>query len=214
MHKLVQTTKDIHRYELEETTKNVRELFLDFCKEMSKEILPGFSSMLSLSEKYSEFKRKSFILNCQKFVKSLTVSNEEIESFFDDLSEEQEKWLVTFVLDSLYEDDEEKCQIYGYLFKELVQTKDIVTYRRLIRSVKATFIEDLSLLKHYKKGYVDSSEIGQVLSNVGLVREVRYSVGIFGGEDIEQKSVKYELTDLGEQLLEILEINKWGSLKL
>lgn len=210
MHKLGQTANDVHRYELEETEKNIRKLFLDFCKEVSKGILPGTELMFSMSEKYSEYKKRRFVLNCEKFVRSLAVPDEKIEGFLRSLSSEQQKWLVTFVLDALYEDDEEKCQIYGYLFRDLVRTKDIATYRRLIRSVKSTFIEDLATLGQYKDGYVDSSEIGQLLSNVGLVKEVRYSVGVFGGGDPEEKSVKYKLTDLGKRLLKILEINKWA----
>ena len=53
--------------------------------------------MFSMSEKYSEYKKRRFVLNCEKFIRSSAVSNEEIEGFLGSLRSEQQKWLVTYL---------------------------------------------------------------------------------------------------------------------
>ncbi len=209
MFKLEKKQQDDHRYEIDETAKTIRGLFADLWKVISQEICPGLKLLGTLTDKYVECKKKFFILNCEEFVRSADIPDEKVKEFLETLSEEKEQWLVTFVLDSLYADDEHKSQIYGYLFKELVNTKDFATYRRLVRAVKNTFLDDLSALVQYKERYLDYSDVGQTLANVGLVKEVRHSVGVFGSEDLEEEAVKYKVTELGMRLLTILENNKW-----
>ncbi len=209
MLKLGNTQSELHRYELAETTKTIRELFADLWKEASEEMVPGVKLLGSLSDKYVTYKKKRFTLNCKEFVCSAEISDEKVSEFLKTLTKEEEEWLVTFVLDSLYADDEHKSQIFGYIFKDLVNTKDFVTYRRLVRSVKNTFLDDLSALAQYKEKYLDFSDVGQALANVGLVKEVRYSVGVFGSGDPEETAVKFKVTKLGMQLLSILENNGW-----
>lgn len=102
---------------------------------------------------------------------------------------------------------------YGYLFKYLALTRDFPKYRRLFRCIQDVFIDDLVTLDQYKNGHLDATGTGQMLANIGLVDEVRYSAGIFSSGKVEREKTEYKLTELGELLLEILISNKWDGIR-
>lgn len=134
---------------------------------------------------------------------SENVNEEEKQKFLDSLNPDDNKRISSFLIHLLYTSEEEdKAKIMGIIYKSrLLNEIDNDMMLRLCSIVSKSFLPDLKKLPYYTgKNHEGSIEANNFI-NLGLIDNS--VAGIFVNEPF------WQLNDIGNQLYEILNRNKW-----
>lgn len=134
---------------------------------------------------------------------SENISEVEKKNFFDKLSSNDTKRISSYLLHLLYtSEEEEKAKIMGMIYKARILNEiDNDMMLRLCSIVYKSFLPDLKKLPSYKEQNKEDSIEANNFINLGLIDN--YVGGYWLNEPI------WELNDIGNQLYEILNQNKW-----
>lgn len=166
----------------------------------------------TLSNSIKTCTQNLYFLELEQFASGCQCSEEQINNFLKEQTDEEKIWLYVFLMQKTFASDEiEKCHLYGFIFKSIVIKKlSVENAKRVCRALERSFIEDISNLPKFKNGATDSSELGVSLLNAGLLINTGWDGGNWAGETGGQR---FALSPTGELLLNILEENKWKDLK-
>lgn len=145
-----------------------------------------------------------FIRKLAKFIEqSDEISEEEKNNFLSSLDKKDYEHISSYLLHLLYiSEEEEKARIMGMIYKARILNEiDNDMMLRLCFIVYKSFLLDLKKLPFYKeKNKEDSIEANNFI-NLGLIDN------FVGGIWVDEPS--WKLNDIGNQLYEILNQNKW-----
>lgn len=134
---------------------------------------------------------------------SENISEEVKQNFLDKLSSNDNKRISSYLLHLLYtSEEEEKAKIMGMIYKaRLLNEIDNDIMLRLCSIVYKSFLSDLKKLPFYKEQNKEDSIEANNFINLGLIDN------FVGGIWVDEPS--WKLNDIGNQLYEILNQNKW-----
>lgn len=145
-----------------------------------------------------------FINKLSIFLKqSQNVDEEKKIKFLNNLTENDNKRISSYLINLLYASEEEdKAQLMGMIYKARLLNKiDNDMMLRLCSIIYKSFLPDLKKLPLYKEqSNKDSIEANNFI-NLGLINN------FVGGIWVDEPS--WKLNDIGNQLYEILNQNKW-----
>lgn len=134
---------------------------------------------------------------------SKNINKEKKQNFIDKLSPNDNKRISSYLIHLLYASEEEnKAKILGMIYKaRLLDEIDNNMMLRLCSIVYKSFLPDLKKLPFYKEQNVEDSIEANNFINLGLIDN------FVGGVWVDEPS--WKLNDIGNQLYEILNQNKW-----
>lgn len=145
-----------------------------------------------------------FIRKLAKFIEqSDEISEEEKNNFLSSLDKKDYEHISSYLLHLLYiSEEEEKARIMGMIYKARILNEiDNDMMLRLCSIVYKSFLLDLKKLPSYKEQNKEDSIEANNFINLGLIDN------FVGGVWIDEPS--WKLNDIGNQLYEILNQNKW-----
>lgn len=170
----------------------------------SSQDIPILGPILKLGKLGLNYLDFLFIKKLGMFLEqSESVSEEERQKFLDKLNPNDNKRISSFLLHLLYTSEEdEKAKIMGMIYRaRLLNEIDNDMMLRLCSIVSKSFLPDLKKLPYYtEKNHEGSIEANNFI-NLGLIDNS--VAGIFVNEPF------WQLNDIGNQLYEILNQNKW-----
>lgn len=134
---------------------------------------------------------------------SKSINEEKKLNFIDNLSPNDNKRISSYLIHLLYTSEEEdKAKIMGMIYKaRLLNEIDNDMMLRLCSIVYKSFLPDLKKLPFYKEQNVEDSIEANNFINLGLINN------FVGGIWVDEPS--WKLNEIGNQLYEILNQNKW-----
>ncbi len=134
---------------------------------------------------------------------SKNINKEKKQNFIDKLSPNDNKHISSYLIHLLYASEEEdKAKIMGMIYKaRLLNEIDNSMMLRLCSIVYKSFLPDLKKLPFYKEQNVEDSIEANNFINLGLINN------FVGGIWVDEPS--WKLNEIGNQLYEILNQNKW-----
>lgn len=145
-----------------------------------------------------------FIKKLGRFLEqSENISEREKQNFLDKLSSSDTKRISSYLLHLLYtSEEEEKAKIMGMIYKARILNEiDNDMMLRLCSIVYKSFLPDLKKLPFYKEQSNEDSIEANNFINLGLIDNY------VGGSWLNEPS--WKLNEIGNQLYEILNRNKW-----
>lgn len=145
-----------------------------------------------------------FITKLSKFLEqSKNVSEDKKQKFLKNLTENDNKRISSYLIHLLYASEEEdKAKIMGMIYKSrLLDEIDNNMMLRLCSIVYKSFLHDLKRLPSYLRKNTENSIEANNFINLGLIDN------FVGGVWVDEPS--WKLNDIGNQLYEILNQNKW-----
>lgn len=145
-----------------------------------------------------------FIRKLAKFIEqSDEISEEEKNNFLSSLDKKDYEHISSYLLHLLYiSEEEEKARIMGMIYKARILNEiDNDMMLRLCSIVNKSFLPDLKKLPFYKEQNKEDSIEANNFINLGLIDS------FVGGVWVDEPS--WILNDIGNQLYEILNQNKW-----
>lgn len=145
-----------------------------------------------------------FIRKLAKFIEqSDEISEEEKNNFLSSLDKKDYEHISSYLLHLLYiSEEEEKARIMGMIYKARILNEiDNDMMLRLCSIVYKSFLLDLKKLPFYKGQNKEDSIEANNFINLGLIDN------FVGGVWVDEPS--WKLNDIGNQLYEILNQNKW-----
>jgi hypothetical protein len=145
-----------------------------------------------------------FIRKLAKFIEqSDEISEEEKNNFLSSLDKKDYEHISSYLLHLLYiSEEEEKARIMGMIYKARILNEiDNDMMLRLCSIVYKSFLLDFKKLPFYKEQNKEDSIEANNFINLGLIDN------FVGGVWIDEPS--WKLNDIGNQLYEILNQNKW-----
>lgn len=145
-----------------------------------------------------------FIRKLAKFIEqSDEISEEEKNNFLSSLDKKDYEHISSYLLHLLYiSEEEEKARIMGMIYKARILNEiDNDMMLRLCSIVYKSFLLDFKKLPFYKEQNKEDSIEANNFINLGLIDN------FVGGIWIDEPS--WKLNDIGNQLYEILNQNKW-----
>lgn len=145
-----------------------------------------------------------FIRKLAKFIEqSDEISEEEKNNFLSSLDKKDYEHISSYLLHLLYiSEEEEKARIMGMIYKARILNEiDNDMMLRLCSIVYKSFLLDLKKLPFYKEQNKEDSIEANNFINLGLIDN------FVGGVWVDEPS--WKLNDIGNQLYEILNQNKW-----
>lgn len=145
-----------------------------------------------------------FIKKLAKFIEqSDGISEKEKNNFLCSLDKKDYEHISSYLLHLLYiSEEEDKAKILGMIYKaRLLDEIDNNMMLRLCSIVYKSFLPDLKKLPSYKEQNVEDSIEANNFINLGLVDN------FVGGVWVDEPS--WKLNEIGNQLYEILNQNKW-----
>lgn len=145
-----------------------------------------------------------FIRKLAKFIEqSDEISEEEKNNFLSSLDKKDYEHISSYLLHLLYiSEEEEKARIMGMIYKARILNEiDNDMMLRLCSIVYKSFLPDLKKLPFYKEQSNEDSIEANNFINLGLIDN------FVGGVWVDEPS--WKLNDIGNQLYEILNQDKW-----
>lgn len=186
--------------------KKGADLNLDILSQIvdSSQDIPILGPILKLGKLGLNYLDFLFIKKLGMFLEqSESVSEEERQKFLDKLNPNDNKRISSFLLHLLYTSEEdEKAKIMGMIYRaRLLNEIDNDMMLRLCSIVSKSFLPDLKMLPNYKEQNNEDSIEANNFINLGLIDN--YVGGFFVNEP------SWKLNEIGNQLYEILNQNKW-----
>lgn len=178
------------------------EITTDIIDSMSN--TPILGSLVKLCKVGFNIRDWYFINKLSKFLEqSQNVSQEKKFNFIKSLTGNDNKRISSYLIHLLYASEEEdKAKIMGMIYKSrLLDEIDNDMMLRLCSIVYKSFLPDLKKLPSYKEQNKEDSIEANNFINLGLIDN------FVGGIWVDEPS--WKLNDIGNQLYEILNQNKW-----
>lgn len=170
----------------------------------SSQDIPVLGPILKLGKLGLNYIDFLFIKKLGMFLEqSENVNEEEKQKFLDRLNPDDNKRISSFLTHLLYtSEEEEKAKIMGIIYKaRLLNEIDNDRMLRLCSIVSKSFLPDLKKLPNYTEKSHEGSVEANNFINLGLIDNS--VAGVFVNKPF------WQLNDIGNQLYEILNQNKW-----